>query len=972
MNDGGAKALSNGAPRGVVLAAVCSFALGSVALLGWSIQSTRLVSIADGLPSMVPNTAVALVLAAASLWALGGRGRPAPLRRLGQACAAAVVAYGLAALAQYVSGWDLGLDRLLFPARVAFPSEFPGRPPPNTALCCVLIGAALLSLPVKTRRACRLSQGAALAAAALALTALTGYVFGVGYFYGLPPLFPFTGMALHAAIAFLALCVGLLVARPDCGAFAVLAASGPGGVLLRRSLPFVVLAPLALGRLFLIGADLGAYPLAASFSLASAISTLLLGAALWVSAARLNLLDEARRQAEEARAYLATVAQSSDDAVIGSALDGTIQSWNPAAERLYGYGAGEAIGKKLPILCPPERAGEAAAIFARLRRGERVERFEAVSRTKDGRDIDIEVTASSIADASGRITGVSTICRDIGRRKAMEAAVASAHAAEWRIRAQLEAVGAACAAVSETLANLPRSESGMRAVLEVIARHAKEISGADYAALGVGEDGQRSFDVWVPSGVPAEQIARIGAIPRPVGVLGAVGRDGRPLRLDDVRAHPDFIGLPPHHPPIEAFLGVPLRFRGRSVGSLYLGKRPGRPPFTEDDERAATLLADRTCSSIETARLCRAEANERRRLEAVVEQMPEAATLVDAEGRLITCNRLALQYTSHVSRAAGELDPWGNAVLFDPRTPRGEPVGWADRPLTRALHRGEVVKGVEALLSREGGDLVPVLINAAPVRSDDGEIEGAVAVFQDISALKEMERQRQAWIGIIAHDLRQPIQVIATASHLLYARSGGRLVADGEKQLGRIASSVERLRRMIDDLLDASRIEAHELTLDRAPVDLRAQLGEIVEKSTAATAGHAVRLEVRGDVPAVLADPGRLEQIVTNLLSNAAKYGQPNGDIAVAVSADRSFAQIAVTNWGRGIAEASLPHLFKRFSRVAEGDARRVRGVGLGLYITKGLVEAHGGTIAVESTPGGATTFRFSLPLAEPAPAAGA
>ncbi|WP_437338038.1 PAS domain S-box protein [Sorangium sp. So ce394] len=970
MNDGGARSLSNGAPRGVAIAAACSFTLGSVGLLGWSIESTRLVSIADGLPSMVPNTAVALVLAAASLWALGGRERPAPLRRLlGRTCAAGVVAFGFAALGQYVFGWDLGLDRLLFPARVAFTSKFPGRPPPNTALCCVLIGAALLSLPVKTRRASRLSDGGALSAAALALTALTGYVFGVGYFYGLPPLFPFTGMALHAAIAFLALCAGLLAARRDGGAFAVLTASGPGGVLLRRSLPFVVLAPLAIGRLFLIGADLGAYPLAASFSLASAISTLLLGAALWVSAARLNLLDEARRQAEEARAYLATVAQSSDDAVIGSALDGTIQSWNPAAERLYGYGAGEAIGKKLPILCPPERAGEAEAILARLRRGERVERFEAVSRTKDGRDIDIEVTASSIVDASGRITGVSTICRDIGRRRAMEAAVASAHAAEWRLRAQLEAVGAACAAVSETLANQPRSESGMRAVLEVIARHAKEISGADYASLGVGEDGRRPFDAWVPSGVPAEQIARIGAIPRPVGVLGAVGRDGRPIRLDDVRAHPDFIGLPPHHPPIEAFLGVPLRFRGRSVGRLYLGKRPGRPPFTEDDERAATLLADRTCSSIETARLCRVEANERRRLEAVVEQMPEAAILVDAEGRLITCNRLALQY---VSRAAGELDPWGNAVLFDPRTPRGEPVGWADRPLTRALHRGEVVTGAEGLLCREGGDLVPVLVNAAPVRSDDGEIEGAVAVFQDISALKEMERQRQAWIGIIAHDLRQPIQVIATASQLLYARSGGQLVADGEKQLGRIASSVERLRRMIDDLLDASRIEAHELTLDRSPVDLRAQLGEIVEKSTAATAGHAVRLEVRGDVPDVLADPGRLEQIVTNLLSNAAKYGQTNGDIAVAVSADRSFAQIAVTNWGRGIAEASLPHLFKRFSRVAEGDPRRVRGVGLGLYITKGLVEAHGGTIAVESTPGGATTFRFSLPLAHPAPAAGA
>lgn len=791
MRDAEAMAPSSSARRGVVFAATCSFAVGCVTLLGWWIGATALVAIADGLPRMVPNTAVALILAGVSLWALGARECPAPLRRLGQACAAVVLALGLAVLAQYIFAWDLGIDRVLLAGRVDFPSKFPGRPPPNAALCCVLIGLSLLSLRVKTRRASLFSEGTALLAAALALTALTGYVFGVGYFYGLPPLFPFTGMALHGAIAFLALCAGLLMARPDCTAFATLTASRSGGILLRRFLPYVVLVPLVSGRLFLFGADRGAYPIAASLSLASAITTLLLGAMLWVSAARMNLLDEARQRAEEARAFLATVAQASDDAVIGTSLDGTILSWNPAAERLYGYCVCEAIGKKLPLLCLPERAGEAEAVLARLRRGERVERFEAVSRTKGGESIDIEVTVSSIVDASGRVTGVSTICRDIGRRKAMEAELASAHEAERRIR--------------------------------------------------------------------------------------------------------------------------------------------------------------------------RAEANERKRLEAVVEQLPEAAILVDTTGRVISCNKLALQYASS---AEDDPDPWGNRLCFEHRTPAGEPLVWDERPLSRALQRGEVVTGAEGLLRRADRGLVPVLVNAAQVRSDDGDLQGAVAVFQDISAFKEMERQRQEWIGVIAHDLRQPIQVIATASQLLGRAAGERPVADCRKQLDRITSSIERLRRMIDDLLDASRIEARQLTLDRSPVNLRAQLGEILEKSAEATAGHAVRLEVQGDVPAVLADPGRLEQIFTNLLSNAAKYGRPEGDIAVMVSAERAGARIAVTNWGSGIPEASLPYLFKRFSRAPDVDQRSVRGVGLGLYITKGLVEAHGGTISVESSPGGATTFRFSLPFA--------
>ncbi|WP_437717749.1 PAS domain S-box protein [Sorangium sp. So ce448] len=793
MRDADAMAPSSSARRGVVIAATCSFAVGCVTLLGWWIGATALVAIADGLPLMVPNTAVALVLAGVSLWALGARECPAPLRRLGQACAAVVLALGFAVLAQYIFAWDLGIDRVLLAGRVDFPRKFPGRPPPNTSLCCVLIGLSLLSLRVKTRRACLFSEWSALLAAALALTALTGYVFGVGYFYGLPPLFPFTGMALHAAIAFLALCAGLLMARPDCTAFATLTAGRSGGILLRRFLPYVVLVPLVIGRLFLFGAARGAYPIAASLSLASAITTLLLGAMLWVSAARMNLLDEARQRAEEARAFLATVAQASDDAVIGTSLDGTILSWNPAAERLYGYCVCEAIGKKLPLLCLPERAGEAEAVLAHLRRGERVERFEAVSRTKDGKSIDIEVTVSSIVDASGRVTGVSTICRDIGRRKAMEAEVSRAHEAERRIRSQLEAV---------------------------------------------------------------------------------------------------------------------------------------------------------------------------------IEQLPEAAILVDAKGRLISCNKLALQYASGVE---DDPDPWGNRLCFEHRTPAGEPVVWDERPLVRALQRGEGVTGVEGLLRRADRGLVPVLVNAAQVRSNDGELQGAVAVFHDISAFKELDRQRQEWIGVIAHDLRQPIQVIATASQLLGRAAGERPVADCRKQLDRITSSIERLRRMIDDLLDASRIEARQLTLDRSPVNLRAQLGEILEKSAEVTAGHALRLEVKGDVPAVLVDPGRLEQIVTNLLSNAAKYGRPEGDIVVAVDAGPGSAHVAVTNWGGGIPEASLPYLFKRFWRAPDAAPRGVRGVGLGLYITKGLVEAHGGSISVESSPGGATTFRFSLPFApDTAPAAGA
>lgn len=785
----------HGAPRGVAVTAACAIGIGAMVLLGWSMRMTRLVSVQSHLPSMVPNTAAALILSGVALLALGGEARPALVRRLGQLCAGAVVALGALVLAEYAFGWDLGIDTLLFPDTVDFPLPFPGRPSPNTLICFVLIGAGLLTLHAETRRGRPISELFVLPAAVLEIIALTGYVFGDGYFYGLPLLFPFTGMALHTAIALLALCAGIVSARPDAGVMATLRSRAPGSILLRRLLPFVLVLPLLLGRLFLAGAEAGAYTMGASFSFVSVVTTLLLAALLWLSATRLNMLDEARSRAEQASAFLATLTHSSDDAIIGKAIDGTIRSWNPAAERLYGYTADEVIGRPAAMLYAPERAGEIEEILARLRRGERIEHLETLGLAKDGRRLELEVTRSPIVDESGRIVGFSTICRDISRRKAMEAELASAHEAE--------------------------------------------------------------------------------------------------------RRHRD------------------------------------------------------------------AEARERRHLQAIIEQMPEAVLLVDADGELAMLNRVAADY---LCESAEVRDPRGSPARFDVRSPSGEPLPWDELPVIRALHRGEIVTGAEVLMRRLDGALVPALVNAAPVRSDGGEIQGAVVVFQDISSLKEMQRQRDEWTGVIAHDLRQPIQTIAMASELLRLRLGGALPPDAEKQLARIAASVDRMNRMAEDLLDASRIEARALKLEPRAVDLRVQLVEIVEKAVGMTAGHAVRVEVEDGLAPVWADAGRLEQVVMNLLSNAAKYGERGREISVAARSSGAAAQIEVTNWGPGIPPASLPLLFKRFTRTPEGEARRVRGVGLGLYITKGLVEAHGGSISVESSPGETTTFRFTLPFA-PQPA---
>jgi signal transduction histidine kinase len=173
---------------------------------------------------------------------------------------------------------------------------------------------------------------------------------------------------------------------------------------------------------------------------------------------------------------------------------------------------------------------------------------------------------------------------------------------------------------------------------------------------------------------------------------------------------------------------------------------------------------------------------------------------------------------------------------------------------------------------------------------------------------------------------------------------------------------------MINDLLDASRLEAHQLPLRAETVDVVELARDVVERMGGEISGR-VRLQARGDIPSIRADRLRFEEVLVNLLSNAAKYGDPGTDIEVAIEANAGDVVVSVKNQGPGISAEEMPTLFRRFRRTSRAMKGETSGVGLGLYIAKGLVEAHGGRIWAESEPGRTTTFSFRLPgrLAEAA-----
>ena len=169
---------------------------------------------------------------------------------------------------------------------------------------------------------------------------------------------------------------------------------------------------------------------------------------------------------------------------------------------------------------------------------------------------------------------------------------------------------------------------------------------------------------------------------------------------------------------------------------------------------------------------------------------------------------------------------------------------------------------------------------------------------------------------------------------------------------------------MIEDLLDAARFEGGQLNLHKQTVDLHAYLGDLLQRASAMLDTSRIRVEFALELPAVAADADRLDRIFINLLSNAVKYSTPGTPIIISVKQQAEAVLIAVTDQGPGISPDDLPHLFQRFYRV-KSSAQKTEGIGLGLYITRLLVEAHGGHIWVESTPGKGSTFSFTLPLAE-------
>lgn len=269
---------------------------------------------------------------------------------------------------------------------------------------------------------------------------------------------------------------------------------------------------------------------------------------------------------------------------------------------------------------------------------------------------------------------------------------------------------------------------------------------------------------------------------------------------------------------------------------------------------------------------------------------------------------------------------------------------------------------IEKRLVRKDGGMVWVNNHISPIFDKRGKVEAATIVSIDISRQKELERQKDEFIGIASHELKTPITSIKAYGEILAGLMDKSTAPIIVQLVTKMNAQVIRLVKLIYSLLNTSRISGGQLTLQLEPVDLNALLGEHVLQGQLTTSKHHIAF-VEQQLPLVFADTERLGQVVDNLLSNAIKYAPKGGDILVRTESRGNYVRVSIVDFGMGIPKAAQEKIFDRFYRVKEAATEAVSGIGLGLYICREIIEKHQGRMGVESVQDEGSTFYFELPI---------
>ena len=507
------------------------------------------------------------------------------------------------------------------------------------------------------------------------------------------------------------------------------------------------------------------------------------------------------------------------------------------------------------------------------------------------------------------------------------------------------------------------------AVLQGVLDSARSLTGASYGAFVLLDDSGEIED-FLSSGLTAEESQRMWDLPNGMPIFELLSSTDRPLRLADIVDHVRSQGYPDFRPPMDMGPSVPLLVTpvlhmGRRVGHIFVAGRKAGGEFSREDEETLVMFASQAALVMANARRHRDERRARADLETLMDTAPVGVVVFDGRtGAPVSINREAARIVDHLRDP--DQPPEQLLEVLTVTRADGMDISLQELPLVQALGASETVRAEEIVLRVPDGRSVRALLNATPIRSEEGEVESFVAVLQDMTPLEEQERLRAEFLAMVSHELRTPLAAVKGSVSTLREPPGPLNPADVRQSHAVIEAQTDRMYLLISDLLDVARIETGALSVSPGATDVAMLVAEARSAFRSGGGRHQVDVELAEDLPWVTADRGRMVQVLGNLLSNAARNSPESSTIRVSAHQDGVHVAVSVSDEGRGIPAESLPRLFRKFSRIDGGE--QGGGTGLGLAVCRGRVEAHGGRIWAESDgPGLGARFTFTIPTVEQA-----
>ncbi len=711
-------------------------------------------------------------------------------------------------------------------------------------------------------------------------------------------------------------------------------------------------------------------------------------------------------------------------AFIGIAQDARFRYVNPAFLRVSGYTLEEIQGKTITDIVVPEERDLLLRRLELMQRGEAMpEHHEYHFCVKTGETVVVDLIAAPIR-YHGR-PAVMGIAFDITQRRNYEEALRDS---EERYRAFSEASTEGIVmheqgkilefnqAIVDHLGYSPE-ELRQKSVLELTAPESREemvrhIMAGDpgpYIATSLHKDGSRTIGEivarnFIYRGRPVRLVAMrdITAYKQAeaalraseqrltllidTAVVGLVIHDANGVVIrsnptaqrllgmsdDEMRGHTlfdppgrflreDGSVLPAMEYPVLLVLALGEPVRDRIVGVQQPGRRdicwiltnavPVRNAEGQISEVIITFMDITARKQVEEALR-----EQRQFLRTIIDTVPNFIGVKDWESRFVLANRaLAEVYGTTPEELIGKSDADFNTNPAE--------VAWFKRDDQEVIRTRQVKIIPEERVTDSTGRVRWLSTIKVPLIEKDGSASRLLLATHDITDRKRAEEEHEAFIHTISHDLRAPLTIIKGHAELV-RDSLERAGVNGtlQESISAISRSVQRMSSMIRDLVESARLEAGKPRMELHPVSLPDYVANLLERARMLLAVDRITVDIPPDLPAVSADYDRLERILVNLLSNALKYSPEDAPVLMTAKPRKEMVVVSITDQGEGISPEDVPRLFDRFFRTK--TALSTEGIGLGLYITKMLVEAHGGSIWLESTPGKGSTFFFTLPIA--------